>query len=96
MFEHGLYSRRISQRTYLALRRQAARWLRRGRSVALHAHVIRPQIRFSTMPRTTGGTLPPRGVRQTARLHPRVALRSDGTRRAAYDGIFRNQQGGPS
>jgi aminoglycoside phosphotransferase family enzyme/predicted kinase len=36
-FEHGLYSRAMSRRTYAALRRLAARWLRRGQSVVLDA-----------------------------------------------------------
>jgi aminoglycoside phosphotransferase family enzyme/predicted kinase len=47
MFEQGLYSRRMSQRTYLALRRQAARWLRRGHSVVLDATYGKPAERVA-------------------------------------------------
>jgi hypothetical protein len=36
-FERGLYSRSMSPRTYATLRRHAARWLRRGRSILLDA-----------------------------------------------------------
>ena len=36
-FEGGIYSRASSRRTYAAMRRKAARWLRRGKSVVLDA-----------------------------------------------------------
>jgi uncharacterized protein len=36
-FGQGIYERATTQRTYAALRRHAARWLRRGRSVLLDA-----------------------------------------------------------
>ena len=36
-FEDGMYSRASSRRTYAAMRRKAARWLRRGKSVVLDA-----------------------------------------------------------
>jgi predicted kinase len=36
-FQRGLYSRGMTRRTYAALIRRAARWLRRGRSVVLDA-----------------------------------------------------------
>jgi uncharacterized protein len=44
-FERGLYSRSTSRRTYATLRKQAARWLRHGRSVALDATYGRPSER---------------------------------------------------
>jgi predicted kinase len=36
-FERGLYSRAMTRRTYALMMRKAARWLRRGQSVALDA-----------------------------------------------------------
>lgn len=36
-FEHGLYSRSMSRRTYAALKRHAVSWLRKGQSVVLDA-----------------------------------------------------------
>jgi predicted kinase len=36
-FRQGLYDPALTQRTYAALRRHAARWLRRGRAVVLDA-----------------------------------------------------------
>ena len=36
-FQDGIYTRAISRRTYSAVRKQATRWLRRGRSVVLDA-----------------------------------------------------------
>jgi uncharacterized protein len=44
-FERGLYSRSISRRTYAALKRHAARWLRRGQSVVIDATCGRPADR---------------------------------------------------
>jgi uncharacterized protein len=44
-FEHGLYSPSMSRRTYAGLRRQAARWLRRGQSVVLDGTYGRPSER---------------------------------------------------
>lgn len=36
-FERGMYGRSMTRRTYAILRRQAARWLRRGQSIVLDA-----------------------------------------------------------
>jgi uncharacterized protein len=44
-FERGLYSRASSARTYAALRRRAARYLRRGQSVVLDATYGQPRER---------------------------------------------------
>jgi predicted kinase len=44
-FQRGIYSRATSRRTYAMLRKQAARWLRRGRSVALDATYGQPSER---------------------------------------------------
>jgi uncharacterized protein len=44
-YQRGLYSRASSQRTYALVRRRAARWLRRGRSVVLDATYGRAQQR---------------------------------------------------
>lgn len=44
-FERGMYSRSSSRRTYAALRKRAARWLRRGRSVVLDATYGQPSER---------------------------------------------------
>src|SRR5437868_14621783 len=44
-FEQGLYTRRMSQRTYGLLRRTAAMWLRRGQSVVLDATYGKPAER---------------------------------------------------
>jgi uncharacterized protein len=44
-FERGLYSRSTSRRTYATLRKQAARWIRRGRSVVLDATYGQPSER---------------------------------------------------
>lgn len=44
-FGRGLYDPAMTRRTYAALRRRAARWLRRGRSVALDATYGRPAER---------------------------------------------------
>lgn len=44
-FERGLYSRAMSRRTYTALKRQAARWLRKGQSVVLDATYGQPAER---------------------------------------------------
>ena len=44
-FERGLYGRSMSRRTYAMLRRQAARWLRRGRSLVLDATYSQPAER---------------------------------------------------
>jgi uncharacterized protein len=44
-FETGLYTRRMTQRTYSDLRRQAARWLRRSQSVILDATYSLPAER---------------------------------------------------
>jgi uncharacterized protein len=44
-FERGLYGRSMSRRTYAMLRRQAARWLRRRRSLVLDATYSQPAER---------------------------------------------------
>jgi uncharacterized protein len=44
-YQRGLYSRAMSRRTYAALRRTAARWLRRGQSVVLDATYGHPAER---------------------------------------------------
>jgi aminoglycoside phosphotransferase family enzyme/predicted kinase len=44
-FRHGMYDQDMTMRTYAALRRQAARWLRRGRSVVLDATYGSPRER---------------------------------------------------
>jgi len=44
-FQRGIYSRATSRRTYATLRRHAARWLRRGRSVVLDAAYGQPSER---------------------------------------------------
>jgi predicted kinase len=44
-FGQGMYDRAMTQRTYAALRRHAARWLRRGRSVVLDATFGSPSER---------------------------------------------------
>ena len=44
-FERGLYGRSMSRRTYAMLRKQAARWLRRGRSLVLDATYSQPAER---------------------------------------------------
>jgi aminoglycoside phosphotransferase family enzyme/predicted kinase len=44
-YEQGLYTRRMSQRTYSMLRRMAARWLRRGQSVVVDATYGKPAER---------------------------------------------------
>jgi len=44
-FERGLYGRSMSRRTYAMLRKQAARWLRGGRSLVLDATYSQPAER---------------------------------------------------
>jgi aminoglycoside phosphotransferase family enzyme/predicted kinase len=44
-FGQGMYDRAVTQRTYAALRRHAARWLRRGRSVVVDATFGNPKER---------------------------------------------------
>jgi uncharacterized protein len=44
-FRQGLYDPAMTQRTYAALRRHAARWLRRGRAVVLDATYGSPSER---------------------------------------------------
>src|SRR5579859_5810041 len=44
-FQRGIYSRATSRRTYAMLRKQAARWLRRGQSVVLDATYGQPSER---------------------------------------------------
>jgi hypothetical protein len=44
-FEGGMYMRAVTRRTYAVLRRKAARWLRRGRSVVLDAPFERRVLR---------------------------------------------------
>jgi uncharacterized protein len=58
-FERGLYSRAHSARTYAALRRRAARYLRRGQSVVLDASYGQPRERRALhgLARRTGARL---------------------------------------
>ena len=58
-FERGLYGRSMSRRTYAMLRRQAARWLRRGRSLVLDATYSQPAERAAVrqLARRTGARL---------------------------------------
>jgi uncharacterized protein len=44
-FEGGIYTRTMSRRTYASMRKQATRWLRRGRSVVLDATFGQPAER---------------------------------------------------
>jgi uncharacterized protein len=57
--ERGLYGRSMSRRTYAMLRRQAARWLRRGRSLVLDATYSHPAERAALrqLARRTGARL---------------------------------------
>lgn len=48
-FRQGLYRPAVTRRTYAALRRRAARWLRRGRSVALDATYGNPAERAAVV-----------------------------------------------
>ena len=58
-FERGLYGRSMSRRTYAMLRKQAARWLRRGRSLVLDATYSQPAERAALrqLARRTGARL---------------------------------------
>jgi uncharacterized protein len=58
-FERGLYGRSMSRRTYAMLRKQAARWLRRGRSLVLDATYSQPAERAALrqLARRTGTRL---------------------------------------
>jgi hypothetical protein len=58
-FESGIYTRGMSRRTYAILRRKAARWLRRGRSVVLDATYGQPSERAALrqLARHTGARL---------------------------------------
>src|SRR4029077_4267918 len=58
-FGRGLYSQSMSRRTYAALRREAARWLRRGHSVVLDATYGQPAERAAIrqIARPTGARL---------------------------------------
>jgi aminoglycoside phosphotransferase family enzyme/predicted kinase len=58
-FERGMYSRSASRRTYAMLRKRAARWLRRGRSVVLDATYGQPSQRAAVrqLARRTGARL---------------------------------------
>ena len=58
-FERGLYGRSMSRRTYAAMRKQAARWLRRGKSVVLDATYGQPAERAALrqLARRTGARL---------------------------------------
>jgi aminoglycoside phosphotransferase family enzyme/predicted kinase len=58
-FERGLYGRSMSRRTYAMLRKQAARWLRRGRSLVLDATYSQPGERAALrqLARRTGARL---------------------------------------
>jgi len=58
-FERGLYSRAMSSRTYAAMKRSAARWLRRGHSVVLDATYGQPSQRaaIAALARRTGTRL---------------------------------------
>ncbi|HYW89663.1 MAG TPA: AAA family ATPase [Chloroflexota bacterium] len=55
-FECGLYTRSMSHRTYSALKRHGARWLRRGQSVVIDATCGRPADRgaFRQLARRSG------------------------------------------
>jgi len=44
-FEGGIYARTVSRRTYATLRKQAARWLRRGKTVVIDATYGQPSER---------------------------------------------------
>ena len=44
-FEGGIYARTVSRRTYASLRKQAARWLRRGKTVVIDATYGQPTER---------------------------------------------------
>jgi aminoglycoside phosphotransferase family enzyme/predicted kinase len=58
-FAEGMYSRGLTRRTYAVLRRKAARWLRRGRSVVLDATYGQPSERSALrqLARHTGAPL---------------------------------------
>ena len=58
-FERGIYTRGMSRRTYAILRRKAARWLRRGKSVVLDATYGQPSERAALrqLARHTGARL---------------------------------------
>ncbi|HEY1296810.1 MAG TPA: AAA family ATPase [Chloroflexota bacterium] len=58
-FECGMYARGMSRRTYAVMRRKAARWLRRGRSVVLDATYGLPSERAALrqLARHTGARL---------------------------------------
>ncbi len=45
VFEGGIYTRTVSRRTYAALRKQVARWVRRGRTVIVDATFGQPAER---------------------------------------------------
>jgi uncharacterized protein len=58
-YERGMYSRSMTRRTYAVLMRKAARWLRRGQSVALDATFGQPGERAAMrqLARRTGARL---------------------------------------
>jgi aminoglycoside phosphotransferase family enzyme/predicted kinase len=58
-FERGLYGRSMSRRAYAAMRKQAAKWLRRGKSVVLDATYGQPSERAALrqLARRTGARL---------------------------------------
>ena len=59
MFESGIYARGVSRRTYVTLRRKAARCLRKGQSVVLDATYGQPSERAALrqLARHTGARL---------------------------------------
>jgi uncharacterized protein len=67
-FERGLYGRSMSRRTYAMLRKQAARWLRRGRSLVLDATYERSALRLRCAARPVA-----RARRGAPAQQPRVA-----------------------
>ncbi|MDQ6673579.1 MAG: AAA family ATPase [Chloroflexota bacterium] len=87
-FGEGAYSPSRTRRTYAALRRRAARWLRRGRSVVLDATFGQPQERAAIRRLAARANARLVVLHCTATedsLRDRLAARSDGTKTGASD-----------
>ncbi len=87
-FGEGAYSPSMTRRTYAALRRRAARWLRRGRSVVLDATFGQPQERAAVRrlaARANARLVVLHCRADEATLRDRLAARSDRAKTGASD-----------